>query len=238
MVTFFFQIPVATCAVRRPQMRVATSSYGDQLKDTAALTPHSTPHSVTARQHATHHTLSPLNAKKPQAETRGGGTPHKHMIPTASKRPGARGAKRRRAVACARGTAPQNPSQAPTAETRAETRQTTRAKTRPTTRAKTRRAWACAMGTATHDPSEDQTTRPRGDPSEDQSEDQSEDPTHDPDNTTQGAGGAPFRRLGHAPGATHLKETPPTPNQRPPKPHNDKAHQRRKGAPPAQPIFT
>lgn len=83
-VTFFFQISVATCAVRRPQMRGATSSYGDQLKDTVALTPHSMPHSVTAGQHATHHNLSPLNAKRP----RGGGTPHKHYIPSASKRPG------------------------------------------------------------------------------------------------------------------------------------------------------
>lgn len=238
MVTFFFQISVATCAVRRPQMRGATSSYGDQLKDTAALTPHSTSHSVTARQHATHHTLSPLNAKRPRAKTRGGGTPHKHTIPTASKRPGARGLMRRRAVACARGTAPLRPPQAPTAETRAETRQTTRAKTRPTTRAKTRRAWACAMGTATHDLSEDQTTRPRGDPSEDQSGDQNEDPTNDPDNTTQGAGGAPFRRLGPPPGATHLKETPPTPNQRPPKPQNDKAHSAERGRPPPHPYFT
>ena len=76
-VTFLFQISVATCAVHRPQTRGATSSDDDQLNDTVALTPHSTPHSVTAIQHATHHTLSPLNAKRPH----GGGTPHKHFIP-------------------------------------------------------------------------------------------------------------------------------------------------------------
>ena len=143
MVTFLFQIPVATCAVRRPQMRGATSSYGDQLNHTVALTPHSTPHSFTARQHATHHTLSPLNAEKPQAdtraETRGGGTPHKHLIPTADKRP--RGGAERR--------------------------------------------------------------------------------------------GRGARDLGPAPGATHQKETPPTPNQRPPKPNNDKAHRARPPPPSA-----
>ena len=204
-------------------MRGATSSYGDQLNHTVALTPHSMPHSVTAGQHATHHNLSPLNAKRP----RGGGTPHKHYIPTASKRPRAK-------------------TEQP--KTRAKTRAKTRGGGGRGTRDLRRRTRRHPLKrNATHP--QPTTQKPHNDnaaergppppaaPRQTTSEDPSEDPTHDTTTRPRGRGAPLFGALGpHQAPPTKKKRHPPPTND-PQSPKTTKPTAPKRGTPRPHPFY-